>query len=807
MSWGRKRVCLALLVALAMVPLAAQDSVFIGDGDIGGIHIFDSQGVALDATQEVASNIGQGWVINNPDSPILIVTPKGTINLYEDSILVTGDLISDNPSLYLVKGKATFNTYDMGAGTLSVSTPVSLFKLTGDGEMFVITDDTEESVTVFKGEATSYNSITRATRTIETFKKLGMHEGQAKAKAIQTGYYLTYATYPNLMLAKQLLNEMVTPEGTPTETLMETPVETPVETPRETPTLPAFAAVLQKPQVQPVAPGVTIRAIEQPSFVLAERTEMDKPLMPYTIKVTSTPINVPATPRNLTSSIVPQPKARIVVTVRPIGPQTPTLVQARTIPTLPSTPVTSVLPEKPVSFGAKVEAIVAVEAPPVPSAFSGTLEETEALQGPAKQEKPQSILFTQEPDLKDGSVGVLASYSFLFDGTDSNSMHNTVTLKPFVQYKSFLFRGQASVTTEDFSTYSSNITTMPVGKLATLAYGFNFISALRIGYSTSPFFLSLDNNRYHGPLTDQYFAPRFGEGTKLGMFNRIEIGSFFTNVYFDDLYLTNLLVNKPQFASFDLQYAKADGYRLSASLGSLVKIDRAPWDFKLYPFVNLSLPLIDIRTTQLSLLLSASGYLPIYPNFKPEEFIDPALTTLFPNYQVSAALDLEQGAFSAKLMGSFRKGENRNFLDSEIAYAFDTAPSVFDLFAEAGFTGKRFGANLALNLPFASDMSIATVAGYKADYSLLTLSYKQSGFTISLGLQEVGITDTIRDIFDGSQDLATFFGGNRASSFLSVSYTTGGLTIRAKADYPPDPTLYTIPKISITASYKLGVQF
>lgn len=240
MSWGRKRVCLALVIALVMVPIAAEDSVFIGDGDIGAIRMFDSQGVALDATVEVASNIGEGWIIHNPDSPILIITPKGSINLYEDSILITGDLISADPSLYLVKGKATFNTYDMGNGTLHVSTPVSLFKLTGDGEMFVITDDSEESVTVFSGDATSYNSITGATRTIGTFQKLGMHEGRAKAKPIATGYYLTYATYPDLMLAKQLLSDMAA---------------------IETPQIPKFSSVLQKPQ-QPEPPalaqGVTI---------------------------------------------------------------------------------------------------------------------------------------------------------------------------------------------------------------------------------------------------------------------------------------------------------------------------------------------------------------------------------------------------------------------------------------------------------------------------------------------------------------------------------------------------------------------
>ncbi|MFA6680554.1 MAG: hypothetical protein WCS35_00855, partial [Sphaerochaeta sp.] len=82
MSWGRKRMYLALAVMLALLPVAAEDSVFIGDGDIASIRMFDSQGVALDATVEVASNIGEGWIIYNPDSPILIITPKGSINLY-----------------------------------------------------------------------------------------------------------------------------------------------------------------------------------------------------------------------------------------------------------------------------------------------------------------------------------------------------------------------------------------------------------------------------------------------------------------------------------------------------------------------------------------------------------------------------------------------------------------------------------------------------------------------------------------------------------------------------------------------------
>ena len=814
MSRVRKRVCLALVVALVMFSVAAEDSVFIGDGDIGGIRMFDSQGVRLETTSEVASNIGEGWIIYNPDSPILIITPKGSINLYEDSILITGDLISNNPSLYLVKGKATFNTYDLEGGTLSVSTPVSLFKLKDEGEMFVITDDVEESVTVFKGEGTSYNSITGATRTVGVFQKLGMQESLAKPKPIASGYYLTYATYPDLMLAKQLISDMATPKS-------------------KIPSVPKFSSVLKKPQQAPLPAmqqGVTIMPAKVPAFASTEVSEPAIPSKPYQISVTSEPVNVPPVPQSLTSFIIPRPKNRIVVTVSPLAP-VPTLVDIVTevepvVPAMPPVPSTRsnvepmeaveevvVLPE-PVEPEASIEPVVVDEAETTEAEVVEAEVEAEPVVPEVtepKQEKPQGILFTQEEDLKAGSVGVQVSYSFLLDGTDSNSLHHTLSLKPYFTYRDFALTLQASVSTENFSLFTSNVTPMPTGTLEMLSYGFKFISSARIGYTDSPFFLALDNNQYHGKLTEQYFSPRFDDRARLGLYTRIEMGSFSSNIYFDDLYATNLLAStsKQQVGSFALEYAKQEGYRFSVSLGTLAKIERSPsWKVNLYPNLNFLFPLIDVRTTQLSLLVAASGYLPAYPTLDSSQFIDTSLTSLFPNYQVGAGLSLKQGAFTAKLLGSFRKGENRNLLTSEIAYAYDTANSVFDLLAETGFAGEHVNALLTVNLPFASDLTLADGTGsHKADFSQLTLSYKQKAFTFSLGLQEVGIVETVSRIADGSKSILSFFGGARSASFLSVGYTTGGLTIKAKAAYPADPTVYTTPKISITASYRVGMQF
>ncbi|HKM05789.1 MAG TPA: hypothetical protein VJ869_02265, partial [Sphaerochaeta sp.] len=690
----------------------------------------------------------------------------------------------------------------------------------GDGEMFVITDDVEESATVFKGEVTSYNSITHATRGIPTFQKLFMHESTANPKPIASGYYLTYATYPNLMLAKQLISEMAT-------------------TKTEIPSIPKFSSVLQKPQqiTPPVMnQGVTIIPAEIPTFSHVEERAITYPPKPYTISVTSAPLKTPSAPRSLSMRFVPQSQNRIVITVRPLAPEAPLFTKATMIPpalltdsisvtTAPLTAeekgeplverISEAIESEPVNTGTKdlvapvVETILIPEATETDMTTATTIED----KTPA-QTKTAGILFTQEENRKAGSVGLEMSYSFLFDGTDSNSLHHTLFFKPYVSYKSFAMTLQSSVSTEDFSLFTSNVTPVPLGKLGMLGYGFKFISSLRFGYSSSPFFLALDNNKYHSSLTDQYFAPQFGDTNKLSLYNRIEIGNFSSNLYFDDLYLTNLLstTTKHQFASFSLEYAKQEGYNFSVSLGSLARIERFPtWKIELYPNVNFLFPLINVRTTQLGLMVTASGYLPAYPTFELEQFVDLDTTTLFPNYQVSAGLALKQGSFSAKLLGSLRKGDKiRNLMTSDLAYAIDTSyNSIFDIFAETGFAGEHFDARLTVNVPFASDLTLASVtsATYKADFSQLTISYKQKGFTFSFGLQEVGIGATIKDILDGSKEITTLLGGDRAASFLSAGYTTGPLTIKAKAAYPANATVYTTPKIIITASYKLGLQF
>ena len=785
---------IALMVAafLTIGTLSADDSVFIGDGDIGGILLYDSQGNKLESSVEVASNIGEGWIIHTPDTPILIITPKGTINLYEQSILVTGDLLSDDPQLYLVSGKATFNTFDDFTGTLSVSTPVSLFKLSGAGEMFVITTDEEESVTSFKGKISALNAISRAKTSINTFEKLYMQEKSPTAKAIDTGYYLTYATYPDLMMAKQIVSEMSKP------------------TVASIPTIPKNSVVLYRAK-KPLFSRVTIMPMEIPTFkVSTVPIDLTNPIAPQLISVKTEKMKVPSRPQSISSSLAPAPLERIIIAVRPFVPDAVLSLSSKTEVETPAPPIVKlvevqkeiVVGEEPVATEPEILTVekMMIDTPPL-----GDVTDTKPLV--ASSGNPQVVVFTQESNTTSIRFGLNTTYSFIYDNNSSDKMTHLLTINPYFFYKNLGLSLRGTVSTSDFTSLSSNTTASTGTTLEKIAYATNFIETLRIGYSSSDFFLAMDKNRYDNNDWDTFFAPQFGDSSKLGLYNRIEIGSFATTTTFDDLYLANLLNDKSQYGSFALQFTKQEGYQFGMSLGTLAKIENTPnWKVDLYPQISFRFPIINTRTLQFNALFQASGYLPVYPTVEGDQFINPALSSLFPNYLLSTGFSLRSGAFSTRLLVSLRDGENRNLIANELFYSYD---SVFDVLADIGYEREGFKTRLIWNLPFANDFIPAkiTSSSQTADFSQFTFSYTQKAFTLGLGIEQMGVFDTIRAISEGTSNLTELFGGPYSASFLSFSYETGWYKLGVKALYPTDGISRTVPIIAVSARLKLEKQF
>jgi len=866
-------IVLLLLVLTSGTGLFAEDEVFIGDGDIAALHVYDSQGNRLEATSEQAQNIAEGWIIHNPDTPILLVTPRGTINVFEDSLLVTGDLVGNNPDLYLVSGKATFNTYDMGDGYLTVTTPVSRFTLHGDGEMLVITTEEEESVTTFTGRVESYNALTGAKREIKTFEKLFMQERMARPKFIEAGYYLTYATYPDMMLAKQIMQELSDKITAPT-------------TPRA-----PMANVEKIALTPPPVEGVSITALaDKPSSIAVAETSEFIPQRLQSLQVEVEPVKIPERVSQFSNIILPPPKDRIKITIRPMTPGIPTFSSVSQTVQVPPSPsslqaaveaeeivvVTETKDEEPVTIEiplleevVDVEAVEeievqetetpiiadeeAVEAPETETPIIADEEAVEApetetpivadeevveapetetpivadeeeavvepveeeitLASPSEATRP-TLAFSAEEARVTGSFGVEFGYRFTFDGSNADSLHHQLFLKPYFEKGLFSIRLQGFLETEDFSSYTNTAYPIPTSRLEMAAYAFSFIDKLRIGYSSSTFYLTFDRKF---PITTELtslFAPSLISDQNLAVLNQLTVGSVTLVTTFDDLYLGSLSDNERQFGSSLLRFTPKSGYRMSVALGGLAVIDNNPsWSINTYPFIGLGFPVVDSRTTEFKFLLHASGYLPAYPTLDTDSFIDTSVGSIFPNYLVGTGFSLKKDQFFSKILVSLTKGENHPLIANEFASFLDTSYSAaVEVLGDLRIQGKVWQAKLLFNLPFSSGATFANLtspvsAAHQADYSQFSLSYTKERIQVGLGFAQLGIISNLSEVFAGNEDALSLLRGPYSTSFLSLQYAFDPFTLQLKAQYPAQVTSYTNPVVSARVSLNLDKQF
>jgi hypothetical protein len=399
-------------------------------------------------------------------------------------------------------------------------------------------------------------------------------------------------------------------------------------------------------------------------------------------------------------------------------------------------------------------------------------------------------------------------YEFTLDGTDSNALSHRLYAKPYFSKGPFAIRLNAFVETEAFASFPNSILPIPTGVIDLTNYIFTFIDHLRIGYETSPFYLVADSTRTMSSELSTFFAPNFTQDNRLVLQAKVSIGAFTIHASVDDLRLGSLKAGDSQFASLMVAYTKPKGYPFTMALGTLGKGEKGtPASIDLYPLLSFKLPIITSRTTQFSALIQAQGYLPAYPNFKPEELFDTGFETLFPNYLLASGISLSHGDFSARLMAALNHGENRNFLVNDFTYSdVDTTySSDFDFLAELGWRGKSVSANLAVNLPLTSAFTFAKLtSGHGADFTQFSLSVDISGVTISLGVQQLGIIDTIKGLTNGSTEILDLLGGPYAASYLTIGYTWAPFTFTAKASYPASSTPFTMPVLSFAAKVDLN---
>ena len=807
MNWSFKKVGLFILILCMASGLAADNSVFIGDGDVGSLKLYDRNGRPIDATLEDASDIGEGWIISNPDSDLLIVTPVGTVNIYQGSLAVTTSLATRDIEISLIRGKATFKATNLFGGSLTVSTPASRYTLRQTGEVFIVTSDSEESVTVFSGSVNSYNIITQKSTTIRPFEKLYMQNMSRMSEAVQSGYYLTYATYPEIAIARQT-REQRAAAGL---LIAGSPTFKGVQVTRLAPVIEEPVVVIPEPIVEePIAAEtVMVPTVIDTITATAETQAPPADLFEIIVEVEEEEELPPATPAIPTiatvtrEAIVEEVVEPVAVTPIPLAPsfagvQTTNLEQEEeemlpVAPSIPSVPSVAAVSSAP---SVTAEPAAPVAAPP-------TQPETESNTRP-------SLSSSAAQAKRSGLFGVEMGYEFLLDGTNANAMTHRLYAKPYVDKGPFAIRLNGSIETSDFTAFDNTFAPVPSGAFGLVNYIFTYIDHLRIGYETSPFYLVADHSRSLRSELSTFFAPPFGEDNRLVLQNKITIGAFSLFTSIDDMRVKSLMDGNSQFASMLFQFTAPKGYPITVALGTLVEAKNSMNTVDLYPLLSFKLPIINSRTTQFSALIQAQGYLPVYPTIDFDQFVDTSLASFFPNYLLGAGFSLTQGGFSAKLLASLNDGMNHNFLVNDFTYSnIDTSyDSIVDVLTELGWKGKNVKANLAINLPLTSSFTFATLTGGQtADFTQLSLDVTVKGLTIGLGLQQLGIITTIGDLANGSGSLLDLLSGPYAASYLKVGYTWAPFTFTAKATYPANSTSFTVPIISVAAKVDLNMRF
>lgn len=685
---NRRRTFIIATLLTLIIPLSvfAQEYVRVVDGELSSLRLFEPNGNPIALEDLDLDSIQLGTIIVTGDSPLLLETSRGDINLHGDSILILDELTSWDTTLLLIDGAISAKTT---SGELSIITPATLYELSSPGEVYVVSTATDERAVSFDVPLKATNLITY------------------KATTIDPNYELELAT-PRLQTRKLASYE--------------------VERRR-----------IAKPVIE-----------EEPVVVVVEAAEEEPAIQ------------------------VPQPPEMVYWTIE--------------FEYVEEEPVV----EEEVGLPVEEELLL----PPSPIALEPVIERTEP--APAVVAPPvvqTGSLRVSQSNTKEnkGSYGLEAGYTLTFplEG-DSFWPNHRLEVKPFVTYNSFALRLKAQVETTSFTTFETNFLDIDTSGLGIASYIFGIVDHLKFGYSTSPFYLVIEEGGYPGTQLAPFIAPTFPSG-KMAAYNSISIGGLRVTTSFDDLRFTNLLNDQgSQLGSTVLEYTFGGSYPMSIALGTLAIFEpdaSSDMNIDLFPLLEFTFPIINTRLTKLSALLLASGQLPVYPEVKVEEFFDLNTTYFFPNYQLGVGLMVDHEPFNAQIMASLAGGKNHLMLFNSIAEAREGLDhnGLVDLYASGTWKSNKLAMSLILNVPLASDFTIATVNGEtrSADFSQVGFTYDGDIFTFGLGASQVGLIDAIKDVAGGSEIMSLFV-SPWTSSFVEASYTYKMFTFGARLNLPID---------------------
>jgi len=691
-----KRI-VSLVTIIVVTSLLFADGVFtISNSDL---KLFNTQGKQMELTEDVASNVSKGWIIRTSDKPVIVTTPIGSVKLEANSLLVTGNLDMDLPSLYLVDGEASFSTDNDFTGLLTVSTPVSSYILSGDSQVYLATSSDEECLVVFKGNAKATNILSGRQFIVPALNKLDMQVSSiAKLSEDDLQKYEIYSL-----------------DG-----------------------------------IHPLISLVPVQEIEQPKQLTVEvkpleteETIVKKVSIPNQIQsvtVTSVPV-VPEEPNSVfVSDIKKETNIMFVISVTPMKPIAPVYKPTK-------------ITVQPLLKPAMVETPAQVKA--VETSGSGV------------EAKKSTMVTTSVTNEAKNDIGVSLAYEFGY-GISDKKMDHKVTLTPFFSSEWFSLALKANAETSDFSSFQSNVYPFDSTDIfATIGSVSRLIDKIQIGSINKWLFLAVDDNSYptdgsalNAKRLVSYGGPNF--------YFHLKIGSFTMKSSFQDLYLLEMLKGKYNYGNFSLAY---DAQSWNIVLGAMLRTKKVSVD--LYPYLELSFPLVNNRALRLNLLINAASYLPTYPTIDFSQVFSTQCSYFFPNFNLLGGLKVSTGGFTMKVQIGGHKGQTYPMLvnDFSIAGLDMSFDSDFDVQGSISFTSSVFHAMVLYNQPLLFDGTslhrgkLTASPSQGADLLQASIGLDIQDFSLNLGYEIYGIAET-SDFFAGPYNAAIASASYRFRDFL-----------------------------------------
>lgn len=817
-----------IVMAIVLMPSMAFSSspLYVSNGDVSGFKAYDSQGKAVNPDQMLDDGLYEGWILRTEDSIVALGSPAGAIVLQPQSILGISRLTYEDPVFYLVSGSAIFQTDKGFAGTLNVVTPVSRYQVTGTSQIWV-SSDLGELIYSFGGNVAAFNVITKRKTTVPSYYYLDMMIPLMDPKAVNQQAYMSMAYNPDPAIVASL-------PGTPVQ-----PVIASVEA-KAVDEVPA-TEVLAEPApalIEPAAPGEQVDEAT-PATPVAPTTPVAT--VAPAIQEEATVSRIPAAPVVLAGTVVPEipavpvfsdiigispmtPKAPAfsdVVAISPLAPKAPLFAgTAESKPLFPEAPVFESLPtinkpvpRAPVFTPAKISyyrpSVQSFEEPKVileepiastpmeePAAAPATSASTPGEDDKLTVRQPSGLISGAAPEKTKLDAGVALSYSLHYDGSSADAdvqPLSTIAVKPYFSYNTFKLGLRATLSTtgslkwEDIGGTLKFDASSPLNTIASIT---SFIDYFKFGTTSGKVYFNVDTtspisfgvNSMMGGINH-----RFDKTSMLGFYNQVNTSWYGHQIYFDDLYLNDLLANRQQTGGVRFRFTPTQAYPFSIGISSLVVLSRpsASLVVDLYPSLDFSFPLVNNRKLRMNLNIGGALYLQAYPDFKVSDIYDKDAASLmekFPNFLASAGLDATFGGAKLGATVAFNRGKVVSNLINNTSYSGKsmTTGNILDLMLNGSYAVNGFQIAGSWNLPFklSGDFGLAPLAGdahgRKADISSLELGYAGTAWSFGAGLQQIDMIGAYSALFTGSGSASEKIG-----AFLNPEYTN----VYAYAEY------------------------